>query len=88
MSDDELTPERAAALTAAVDIEAPPPDGEPVALLLFGTNQAAPAQLAAARYHVGTARWRSRPAASTGTPASSRAASSPASSPGQASRQM
>jgi len=55
MSDDELTPERVAALTAAVDIEAPPPDGEPVALVLFGTNQAAPAQLAAARYHAGTA---------------------------------
>jgi len=55
MSGDELTPEQAAALTAAVDIEAPPPDGEPVALVLFGTNQAAPAQLAAARYHAGTA---------------------------------
>ena len=55
MSDDELTPERVTALTAAVDIEAPPPDGEPVALLLFGTNQAAPAQIAAARYRVGAA---------------------------------
>ena len=55
MSDDELTPERVAALTAAVDIEAPPPDGEPVALVLFGTNQAAPAQIAAARYHAGAA---------------------------------
>ena len=55
MSDEELTPERVAALTAAVDIEASPPDGEPVALVLFGTNQAAPAQIAAARYHAGTA---------------------------------
>ena len=55
MSDDELTPERVTALTAAVDIEAPPPDGEPVALILFGTNQASPAQIAAARYHAGTA---------------------------------
>ena len=55
MSHDELTPERVIALTAAVDIEAPPPDGEPVALVLFGTNQAAPAQIAAARYHAGTA---------------------------------
>ena len=55
MSDDELTPERVTALTAAVDIEASPPDGEPVALVLFGTNQAAPAQIAAARYHAGTA---------------------------------
>ena len=55
MSDEELTPERVVALTAAVDIEAPPPDGEPVALVLFGTNQAAPADIVAARYHVGTA---------------------------------
>jgi uncharacterized SAM-binding protein YcdF (DUF218 family) len=55
MSDDELTPERAAAITAAVDIEAPPPDGEPVALVLFGTNQAAPTRIAAERYHSGAA---------------------------------
>ena len=55
MSGDALTPERAAALTAAVDIEAPPPDGQPVALVLFGTNQAAPAQIAAERYHRGAA---------------------------------
>jgi hypothetical protein len=52
---DDLTPERVAALTAAVDIDAPPPGGEPVALVLFGTNQAAPAQIAAARYHAGAA---------------------------------
>jgi uncharacterized SAM-binding protein YcdF (DUF218 family) len=56
MSDDELAPERAAAITAAVDIEAAPPDGEPVALVLFGTNQAAPARIAAERYHNGVAR--------------------------------
>lgn len=56
MSDDELTPEQAAAITAAVDIEAAPPDGEPVALVLFGTNQAAPARIAAERYHGGAAR--------------------------------
>lgn len=55
MPSDTLTPDQVAALTAAVDIEAPPPDGEPVALLLFGTNQAAPARIAAARYHAGTA---------------------------------
>ena len=55
MSDEELTPERVTALTAAVDIEASPPNGEPVALILFGTNQAAPAQIAAARYHAGAA---------------------------------
>ena len=51
MSDDELAPEQAAVITAAVDIEATPPDGEPVALVLFGTNQTAPAQIAAERYH-------------------------------------
>jgi len=55
MSDDELTPKRVAALTTAVDIEASPPDGEPVALVLFGTNQDAPTQIAAARYHAGAA---------------------------------
>jgi uncharacterized SAM-binding protein YcdF (DUF218 family) len=53
MTDDELTPQQVATLTAAVDIEAPPPDGEPVALVLFGTNQAAPVQIAAGLYHVG-----------------------------------
>ena len=55
MSDDELTAEQAAAITATVDIEAAPPDGQPVALVLFGTNQAAPARIAAERYHGGTA---------------------------------
>lgn len=55
MTGDDLTPERVVALTAVVDIDAPPADGEPVALVLFGTNQAAPAQIAAARYHAGAA---------------------------------
>jgi hypothetical protein len=55
MNGDELTSRRIAAITVAVDIEAPPPDGEPVALLLFGTNQAVPARIAAERYHAGTA---------------------------------
>ena len=55
MSEDELTAGQAAAITAAVDIDAPPPDTEPVALVLFGTNQAAPAQIAAGRYQNGTA---------------------------------
>ena len=50
MSDDDWPPSRPAAITAAVDIDAPPPDGEPVALVLFGTNQAAPARIAAERY--------------------------------------
>lgn len=55
MCDEELTAEQAAAIMASVDIEAPPPDVEPVALVLFGTNQAAPVQIAAERYHKGTA---------------------------------
>jgi DUF218 domain len=55
MSGDELTAEQVGTITAAVDIEAPPPDAEPVALVLFGTNQTAPARIAARRYHEGTA---------------------------------
>lgn len=55
MNSDELTPAQAAVITAAVDIEAAPPAGEPVALLLFGTNQSAPARIAADRYHAGAA---------------------------------
>jgi uncharacterized SAM-binding protein YcdF (DUF218 family) len=35
--------------------DAPPPGGEPTAHLLFGTNQAAPATIAARRYHRGLA---------------------------------
>jgi hypothetical protein len=52
---DDLTAAQVAEITAYVDIEAPPPDGEPVALVLFGTNQAAPVPIAAERYHHGTA---------------------------------
>lgn len=52
--DEQLRPEQIAAITAFVNIEAPPPD-KPVALCIFGTNQAAPAVLAAERYHQGLA---------------------------------
>jgi uncharacterized SAM-binding protein YcdF (DUF218 family) len=55
MADGELTATRVAALTAAVDIDAPPPGTGPSALVLFGTNQAAPARIAGARYHRGLA---------------------------------
>jgi uncharacterized SAM-binding protein YcdF (DUF218 family) len=55
VSEDALTAEQIAAITAAVDIDAPPPVAEPVALVLFGTNQTAPAQIAAGRYQNGTA---------------------------------
>jgi uncharacterized SAM-binding protein YcdF (DUF218 family) len=54
MSDDELTPDQIAAITAYVDIEAPPPD-EPTAHVIFGTNQAQPTAIAAARYRQGLA---------------------------------
>jgi hypothetical protein len=55
MSEDDLTAQQVRTITASVDIEAPPPDAMPVALVLFGTNQAAPARIAAKRYHEGTA---------------------------------
>jgi hypothetical protein len=55
MTDSELTAAQIAALTASVDIDAPPPDTEPSALVLFGTNQTAPARIAADRYHRGLA---------------------------------
>lgn len=46
---DDLTREQIDAITAYVDIQAPPPD-EPTAFLIFGTNQEAPANLAAVMY--------------------------------------
>lgn len=59
VNDEELTAVQVAALTADVDIHAPPPDTGPSALVLFGTNQDAPAQIAAgcrsSRYPSGTA---------------------------------
>jgi hypothetical protein len=51
----DLTSEQIAEITAYVDIDAPPPPGQPTALVLFGTNQAAPARIAAERYHRGQA---------------------------------
>jgi hypothetical protein len=55
MTDGDLSAARIAALTADVDIDAPPPDTAPTALILFGTNQPAPARIAADRYHRGLA---------------------------------
>ncbi|MEU6720750.1 YdcF family protein [Nonomuraea sp. NPDC046802] len=52
MSDD-ISPEEIAEITAFVDVVAPPPEGRPTALLLFGTNQPQPAEIAAERYHAG-----------------------------------
>lgn len=54
MSED-LGSDRIGEITAFVDIEAPPPMGLPVALLVFGTNQAKPVEIAAERYHQGLA---------------------------------
>lgn len=55
MSVDNLSSARIGEITAFVDIEAPPPEEEPTALLVFGTNQARPAEIAAERYHRGLA---------------------------------
>ena len=55
MNDDDLSSERIKEITAYVDIDAPPPSGVPTAHILFGTNQAAPAAIAARRYHRGLA---------------------------------
>jgi uncharacterized SAM-binding protein YcdF (DUF218 family) len=55
MNGDDLTPEQVKDFTDRADIDAPPPGGEPTALVVFGTNQAAPAAIAAARYHRGLA---------------------------------
>jgi hypothetical protein len=54
MNDDDLTPDQIAAITAYVDIEAPPPD-EPTAHVIFGTNQGQPASIAAERHRRGLA---------------------------------
>lgn len=47
--------EQIAVITAFVDIEAPPPEGQPTAHILFGTNQVQPVNIAAERYHRGLA---------------------------------
>ncbi|WP_327587484.1 YdcF family protein [Nonomuraea sp. NBC_00507] len=55
MTDDAITREQIAVITAFVDIEAPPPEGQPTAHILFGTNQVQPVNIAAERYHRGLA---------------------------------
>jgi uncharacterized SAM-binding protein YcdF (DUF218 family) len=47
----DISPEQIAEITTFVDIQAPPPAGQPTALFLFGTNQAPPTEIAAERYH-------------------------------------
>jgi uncharacterized SAM-binding protein YcdF (DUF218 family) len=51
----DLTDSRLAEVTAFVDIEAPPPPGQPTAVIIFGTNQTEPAVIAAERYRQGLA---------------------------------
>jgi uncharacterized SAM-binding protein YcdF (DUF218 family) len=55
MSAGELSQEQVVAITAYVDIEAPPPPGEPTAHIIFGTNQARPAAIVSERHHGGVA---------------------------------
>jgi uncharacterized SAM-binding protein YcdF (DUF218 family) len=51
-----LTAEEISQITAYVDTDAPPPDDQPTALLIFGTNQFTPAaDIAAERYQRGLA---------------------------------
>jgi len=52
---DELSPAKVDAITAFVDLDAPPPDETPTALFMFGTNQSAPIDIVADRYHAGVA---------------------------------
>ncbi|MEV0620490.1 YdcF family protein [Nonomuraea sp. NPDC050404] len=52
---DDITAEQVSAITAFVDTEAPPPDDRPTALVLFGTNQIRPAEIAVKLYHRGLA---------------------------------
>jgi uncharacterized SAM-binding protein YcdF (DUF218 family) len=49
-----ISAEEAAHITAYLDVEAPPPP-VPSAHIIFGTNQATPAELVAERYHRGLA---------------------------------
>lgn len=53
MNDEDISAEQVAAITAYVDVEAPPPG--PSAHIIFGTNQAAPVVITADRYHKGQA---------------------------------
>jgi uncharacterized SAM-binding protein YcdF (DUF218 family) len=55
MTGEDTALEQIAAVTAFVDIEAPPPDDQPTAHIIFGTNQIKPAVIVAERYHHGLA---------------------------------
>ncbi|WP_106399855.1 YdcF family protein [Actinocorallia populi] len=51
MSDREISAEQAAAITAFVDIQAPPPDDLPTAHFIFGTNQLMPVTVLVTERH-------------------------------------
>lgn len=53
MTDEVISAEQIPAITAFVDVEAPPPDERPTAHIIFGTNQVKPAAIVAERYHRG-----------------------------------
>ncbi|MBQ0825130.1 YdcF family protein [Streptomyces tagetis] len=55
MGGEELSAEQVREIVGFVDVEAPPPRGEPTAHFIFGTNQSRPAEIAAERYHKGLA---------------------------------
>ncbi|HEY5986705.1 MAG TPA: YdcF family protein [Streptosporangiaceae bacterium] len=55
MADQDISAEQVRTITALVDIEAPPSDERPTAHIIFGTNQAKPAEIVAERYHRGLA---------------------------------
>lgn len=55
MSGEELSAEQIREIVGFVDIEAPPPQNEPTAHFIFGTNQGQPAEITAEQYHKGLA---------------------------------
>lgn len=55
MTSEDITTDQIAAITAFVDIGASPPDHQPTAHIIFGTNQVQPIEIVAERYHHGLA---------------------------------
>ncbi|HET7016108.1 MAG TPA: YdcF family protein [Streptosporangiaceae bacterium] len=55
MTSVDLTAEQISQITAYVDVDAPPPDAQASAVFIFGTNQLAPAEIAAQRHRLGLA---------------------------------
>jgi len=55
MTPDDISADQVASITEFVDIEAAPPEGQPTAFIIFGTNQPEPAEIAAAQYLRGAA---------------------------------